>query len=385
MFESLVLYNFIFLTSSFLLYYSEKLKYRFDRRILILIAWLIIVIPAAIRYNIGVDYRGYVSIYNDIVTKNESYVEPGFKLIITLASYLFNAPEGLFLISSILIYTVLFLSYPKKNSYVINYIFIGMFYLLSYTFIRSYIALSFTMLGIMILIENKRHSTLIYFMLISLAITFHKSAAILLILPFLNNSFIIGFFKKFSCIILFSLAIVFIFRFELANLIIKSPVINVLGYEHYLNSPQYMRVVETGTGLGILFKMTLLLLPVFFSKKIISLNKDLCIVIISCFLAFIALSLGLTYFIFDRIQYLFFFAYILSPYVLLTLIQIDNLKPIIKLIMSVIFFCVFVLFQKDIIANQSTFCFGHRVSPYVSIFNKTSDMSLEYNDPSCRI
>lgn len=114
MFESLVLYNFIFLTSSFLLYYSEKLKYRFDRRILILIAWLIIVIPAAIRYNIGVDYRGYVSIYNDIVTKNESYVEPGFKLIITLASYLFNAPEGLFLISSILIYTVLFLSYPKK-------------------------------------------------------------------------------------------------------------------------------------------------------------------------------------------------------------------------------------------------------------------------------
>lgn len=146
-----------------------------------------------------------------------------------------------------------------------------------------------------------------------------------------------------------------------------------------------MRVVETGTGLGILFKMTLLLLPVFFSKKIISLNKDLCIVIISCFLAFIALSLGLTYFIFDRIQYLFFFAYILSPYVLLTLIQIDNLKPIIKLIMSVIFFCVFVLFQKDIIANQSTFCFGHRVSPYVSIFNKTSDMSLEYNDPSCRI
>ncbi len=385
MFESLVLYNIIFLASSFLLYYNEKLKHRFDRIILTLISWLIIVVPAAIRYNIGIDYRGYVSIYNDIVTKGDSYVEPGFKLIITLASSLFNSPEGLFLISSILIYTVLFLSYPKKNAYVINYIFVGMFYLLSYTFIRSYIALSFTMLGIMILIKNKRYSNIMFFLLIFLAMTFHKSAVILLILPLLNNSFIIKLFKKFSYIILLLLIIIFIFRFELANLIIKSPVIKALGYEHYLNNDQYMRVVEIGSGLGILFKMALLLLPVFFSKRIISLNKNLCIVIISCSLAFIALSLGLTYFIFDRIQYLFFFAYILSPYSLLILFQIDNLKFIIKLIMSVIFICIFILFQKDIIANQSTFCFGHRVSPYVSIFNKSSDMSLQYNDPSCRI
>ncbi|HHH3377418.1 EpsG family protein [Morganella morganii] len=385
MFESLVLYNFIFLASSFLLYYSEKLKHRFDRIILTFISWLIIVAPAAIRYNIGVDYRGYVSIYNDIVTNGESYVEPGFKLIITLASFLFNAPEGLFLISSILIYTVLFLSYPKKNSYVINYVFVGMFYLLSYSIIRSYIVLSFTMLGIMILIKNRRYSVFIYFILISLAMTFHKSAAILLIIPFFNNSLIINFFKRFSYIILFSLVIIFIFRFELTNLIIKSPVIKALGYEHYLNIPQFMRVVEIGTGLGVLFKMVLLLLPIFFSKKIISLNKDLFIVIISCFLAFISLCLGLTYFIFDRIQYLFIFAYILSPYALLTLIQVGNLKFIIKLIIFVIFLCIFMLFQKDIIANQSTFCFGYRVSPYVSIFNKTSDMSLEYNDPSCGI
>lgn len=383
MIETFIIYNFILLSSTTLIFYSEKCRYHFDRNILLFLAWSIVFIPAAIRYNIGIDYRGYVAIYNAITENQSSYVEPGFKTLIQLVKSIFDNATGLFVITSALIYYLVFKAYPNKKAYIINYVFIGMFYLLSYTFIRSYIVLGFTLLAVMIYLQYKKYALLKFFFLIILATLFHKSAIILLVLPLFQKKLMPWLLKKYNLIILALLMLILIFRFQLVDLIIYSPLIEMIGYSHYLTNEHYMKRVTLGSGLGVLFKIIILLLPIIFAKQLINFNPRFSIIISSCIYAFIALSLGLTYFIFDRIQYLFFFAYFLSPYSVMIVADTSKHKLIIKMFTYIILLGIFILFQKEISSNQSSFCEGHRSSPYVTIFNKSSDQSLEYLDSKC--
>ncbi len=62
---TLIFYNFIFFSSTFFVWLSEKGHTYFDRIIILSIAFLIIFLPSAIRYDIGVDYLNYLEIYNN--------------------------------------------------------------------------------------------------------------------------------------------------------------------------------------------------------------------------------------------------------------------------------------------------------------------------------
>lgn len=380
---TLFLYNFILIFSTICIYLSEKCRNTFDKKFFLLIAWLSVTIPAALRYNIGIDYRGYLEIYNSIYMNYNSYVEIGFKVLTQFIIYFFDSSDAFFIITSALIYYLLFKSYPKKNGYIINYFFVGLFYLLSYTFIRSYIVLGFSMLAIMSLVNDRKHANIKFVITILAAALFHKSAILLLPIIFFKNRFLSKLLAKYNIIVLLALIVFFVLRFEIVDMLISLPIVSISGYGHYLDNSYYMRVIETGSGLGILFKFILLSIPIIFAKAILKNNKNHSVIIFSCIYAIIALCLGLTYFIFDRIQYLFFFAFILSPYTLTSLIKIKKYKLIVKILIVFLSLGVLIIFQKEIISNQSNYCQGHRVSPYVSIFNKDADTSLEYGDASC--
>lgn len=375
-------YNLIVLSSTFFVYFSEKCKYRFDRNILLFIAFLIITIPAALRYQIGIDYKGYLNVYTEIASNLTSHVEIGFYTLTKLLIILNLDPQWLFICTSIIIYGILLKSYPKKNAYVIHFFFMAFFYLSSYTFIRSYIVFSISVLAILTYIQNK--GKIQFIMLLIIAGLFHKSAFFLIPIVLFDNPKILKSLRKVLLPFFILLIIIFIFRYPIVSNLIDLPIIDILGYRNYLDSEHFFRETEIGSGLGVIFKIFILISPLFFLRTIISSHPQYTILIVLNLFALAALFLSLTYFIFSRVHYAFYPAYILTPYLMLNLIQ-SNLKKndVSNAMLFFMIIGIFVLFQKEIIDNQSHFCKGHRVTPYVSIFNKEDDKSLKIPAKIC--
>lgn len=63
MIKTLLIYNFVLIASTFFVYISERVKYDFDRRFFLFCGFIVVVFPAAIRFNIAYDYESYVAIY----------------------------------------------------------------------------------------------------------------------------------------------------------------------------------------------------------------------------------------------------------------------------------------------------------------------------------
>lgn len=177
---------------------------------------------------------GYVTIYNNISSEVDVHVEMGFyylnKTLITFGL----SVEWLFIVTSILIYGLMFISYPKKNGYLMHLFFMILFYLGTYVFIRTYLVFVMTSMAIIQYIYFK--STFKFLCLIVIAAMFHKSALILIFLPLFDNYFIRYLVDKYLIVLL-----VFFYRFNFIDYILNLSIIDLFGYKGYVENPHFLK------------------------------------------------------------------------------------------------------------------------------------------------
>lgn len=140
-----LLYSCIFVFSTLFVFVSEKVRSKHSRYLFLFVSFLWVFIPAALRYKIGSDYKGYELIYSRVADGTETRVEPLWHLL----NYIFNVSLSLnfqILVVFTSFVTILFfyLSYKKKGSWLLRFGFVTILYLYTYSNFRSGIVYSFS-------------------------------------------------------------------------------------------------------------------------------------------------------------------------------------------------------------------------------------------------
>lgn len=372
MVASLIFYNFILLFSTLFVYLSEKVKNRKQELFLLLIAFLIVFLPAAFRYEIGIDYFAYKNIFENIASF-ENY-EIGY---VFLNKFIYNiglSYEWLFAIIAFIIYFCFFISYPKQDRAIFHFLLFSIYYFISFNQLRSALALGFILIAIMSFYKSK--NLFFYIVLIFLATMFHKSAILfLLFVPFLNHTSL-KVFKKIHILIIVSIVVIYFLKDSIVYMILNNSITDALGFSRYTNHSKYGTETELNTGLGVVIKILILLFPMLFYKKILNGDKDKLIFIYIIFVCLIAVFFASTIDIFSRFERIFIIAYVLA------IILVKATKTILfrktYVLLGLLYF--FIIFNKDILNGSTDFketCGGYRIQPYISIFNKEDSKRVQ--------
>lgn len=379
MLGTIFLYNFILLGSTFFVYLSEKERTTIGRFLCTTIAFLIVFLPAAFRYQIGVDYYSYTQIYETIGNGFKINIEPAYYYL----NYAFNAldldVEWLFALVAFIIYLPVFISYPKKNRALFHYFYLTTFYFVTFYSLRSMIVTSLAMLAISLYIQNRK--IIPYLTLIGVGFLFHKSAILLAPLPFWDRNNIRIFIQKISYLVPIILVALIIFRFELVIYLFESPVSVWLGYDKYAQSAFHIQETEVNTGLGVILRIMPLIFFIFYMRPIIKQNPQYFIWVIIILACIISVILSSTIVIFMRLERLFSMGYIYVPILILSTSKIPKIKK--QLILLFLIISGLALYNADFLKSSTQICLGTRISPYVSIFNKEDDHSLKVPAPIC--
>lgn len=235
--------QFVFL--SFFLYGYSKERNKEVAFLYKLIAFLILFLPAALRYRIGTDYDNYLIIYDRLISHENETSEIGWKIINLFCYYTGLGAQFIFVISSFIIYKFIFKTLTK-DTIIIVLVFFLYLYSPSYNLIRNSISIAFGWYAYFLLIKNKKKKALVYS---AIACLFHMSGFIYVILVLL--SFIIKLTKK-RTIIIFCLLYVFFNRLNIANLIFSLPMLADYRWGAYLVSEKYS--ASSNLGLGVILR-----------------------------------------------------------------------------------------------------------------------------------
>lgn len=367
MFGTLLLYNGILLVSTFFIYLSEKERTAIGRALCTTIAFFIVFLPAAFRFEIGRDYFSYQRIFNQIADGIYSGdIESGYYFLNWLVASLGLSYEWLVGLVAFLIYFIAFLSYPKKNRAVFHFFFFVIFYFASFNVLRSALVSSLSFLACMRYMENKRKTQFIVTILF--ASLFHISALLFIVFPFLNWR-VIKRLLRVKPLVFLSIGIFFFFTAEIIQFAFQSSLAEFMGFSRYSRNTYYTSETEVRTGLGVLVKLSLLLLPFCFIKKVeqkFIQNNLLLLVILACILALI---LAATITIFSRVEQLFALGYVFAAYIMASSPRIPYRWGIISV--YVLFYLI--TYNLDIMRGSTNYletCRGRQITPYVSVFNK---------------
>jgi len=368
MLYTIIFYNLIILLSSTLLYVSEHEKTKIGRNICIFLAFLITVIPSAIRFEIGSDYVPYKEYFERLTYGTEVDIEPGFLLIYKTIVALGLGYEWFFAIVALLIHTFAFLSYPKKNRFLSHLIFMLLFYLASMNIMRQMLAVTIVMYALSRYLNNKQ--LLKYVLTVLLASSFHTVSLLFLFIPFFNNKLTLNGLKNFSWVTLLLWLAIFLGGATL--IAIMELLINQLDffdYAGYLESERYGVNTSSLNYINIFIRSLFYLTPVLFIKRIIKIRPEYHLYLLIYVLYIISWALSLNIVIFYRIQYAFAFSLIWIFLIIYTNKPIDFSRTYTAL------FILFLLldFNKIILTSHTSYlvtCNSGRYAPYVTIFNK---------------
>lgn len=362
MLGTILFYNFIVLSSTFFVYFSEKCKYRFDRNILLFIALLIIFIPSAIRYNIGTDFPSYINIYNKL--ENYTHMEAGFYYINKFLRFInAHAQWSIAVLAFIFSYAAIS-SYPKKDAWILHLAFTLSLLFFSFNGVRQAIAIAFTLWAFHKYFHEKYIQALF---LIIFGGLFHSSNY--LYIPIGLVAFI-PFSYTFKAYIFpaFFILIITIFYFFTPELIKIAEFITIkldLKYQRYFNSYHFM-VRDWGTGLGALTKQLFCIYTLTKSKQLLQISKRNWLLIIIVFLTAIASILNKEIVIFSRLEKVFAVS---IPIALYMLNKIDRYFSFTKTIVILFIVFLILIFQKEMISEPTKYS-DPMLAPYQSILSK---------------
>ncbi len=234
----------------FFAYISKFIKYGLE------IAWIIIFVFLAIRFDFGNDYNGYWNIYNNLTTvKLHNQVEPGWLLLNSFFFY-FLGKNGFYVLVALLsllnctVYYVLIRKYVSPNYYwfaVFIYVFDSSLLLIQASMMRQNLAMNLLAWAFVIALGNrsKAMKMISVLSLILLSYSFHKSSLIGLI-------FLLLCFVRWDkiYIVLFSMAIVLFFMHEVVIGFLSDII-----HSYFDSFDVYLSEGELSIGLGFLYKL----------------------------------------------------------------------------------------------------------------------------------
>ncbi|HEF8786764.1 TPA: EpsG family protein, partial [Providencia alcalifaciens] len=328
-----------------------------------LIAFFIIFIPSAIRYGIGTDFFNYIKIYNHI--ENYEWMEKGFYYINLFLKYT-DAPSQWSLIVFSFIFTfTAFLSYPRKNGWVVHFIFMAMLWFFSLNGIRQGIAAAFCLLALF----SYFHKNLFYFILLTLiGALFHKSALFVTSVGFLSL-IPMGFPLK-TKILPWVFIILIIFTATSVSIITLyiEQILRVLGFYKYAGyfSSYHFSMRDYGSGLGVLIKVIFSIYIIVNTKSILKLNDKYWLLIILTFIYASSAVLANSIIIFDRMAEAFVVSIIVSSYILL---QLPEKKQIHRIVLAIFMSFLLLAFIKTSFGIPTSYG-DPQLNPYVTIFDE---------------
>ena len=163
----------------------------FNRRSVIFVAFsfVFVFVVAAFRFDVGVDFKSYVRIFDALASSSESYghTEPGFNFLVFFLDYFGFGYQSIFFVFAFFT-SYFFYKYIKYFSVnvpfsIFVYVSFPIFYLATFNQIRQFLAVAMFAYSLRFVVENR---FLKFFTFIVLAGFFHKSAfVIILVYPFL--------------------------------------------------------------------------------------------------------------------------------------------------------------------------------------------------------
>lgn len=358
MLTTFIVYNSIFIFAVFFAYFVENSEIKWQRSLCRCVLFLILWIPAAIRFDIGTDYKNYVDLFWGV--KSELYLEWGFQFLFYTVRKLNLGVQAVFVISSFFIYfPVCFFLRRKYFTFTIVF-YILILYLSSYSIIRQALVVSVSIWAMSLYLDGK---TLRSIFVVAFATLFHSSA--FLILPLFLIAKI-----KLNRMLLLGLLFVggfFLYKFNFIELIFGSDLFLDSSYGGYANS-SFNTDAEVGSGLGILLNLILPILVILSRDRILTLNNRYLfltnLVIIYAYAALLAANVH----IFNRFLDTFRFVPVMMIF---PLVQSFSKKLTKQLVLCFFLLTnIVIVFEKGVLANDKKTDSGTGASPYTTIFDK---------------
>lgn len=313
--------------------------------------FVVMTVPAVLRYQIGTDYASYESIYN---SSNLLFadIEPGYAGL-NYIFYHLNAPvEWLFALMAVLTYAPIAFGVRQKYIVPVVLFYILTAYLPSYSIIRQSLVVSWLMVALLRYLDDE-HIGRLYLTIVA-ASFIHLSA--LVVLPFVL-------FRRIHLsewVVLLLLPVAFyVARHGFIDRLFNSELFLQSKYEVYVDSA-FNRQTQLGSGLGIMLKMLVPVLYIIFSHRLEK-HYDVVVYLSAGFL--VALMLSVQVYIFNRLTDIMSFSVIVAFAVMYDKLR----KPVCMIIITLL---MVLNFQQTIRVNKSSNGFGLGITPYVTIFEK---------------
>lgn len=224
----------------------------------------LLVVPAAIRYGIGVDYFNYVNIFDMIMyTPEFVFTEPGYWLLNYGVGYYGGNAQCVLAIAAFLTVFFVFKGLAEKRWYIYSVLFILMAYSWYFTTVRQLLAASIAFYALRILEEKNKKR--IAFALIVFASSFHLSAMVYPLVYLLSRKM---FILKIIALALFLIVFIITFVFSPYLVHYMKILVSLTPYGNYYIDSEWFLSPDSGSGLALLTRYILFfLLLLFFPLK----------------------------------------------------------------------------------------------------------------------
>ncbi|MBS7828722.1 EpsG family protein [Wohlfahrtiimonas chitiniclastica] len=367
MIQTYLIYNLMLLGSTGLLYVRENIVQPEQvklKLILLLAAFLIVTIPSAIRFEIGTDYYGYINIFNNI--NNYSHIELGFAYLTKFIRIFTDNPQWGIAVYAFLFSTLIFLSYPKEDAYIFNFIVWLIMLFPSFNIVRHSLAIALTLLSLKQYYQGR---LLLSLTILGIGILFHTSTIILVPIYLLSLvPLSINFKAKiFPMIAILTLLIGYFFVSQLVYIMGDLVQYILPKYTHLVDSQRQFMKVTWGYGVIITAKILFVIIALFYSKFFLIKSNRYWLLLLLIYFFGISLIMAKEISIMERLMYVFIPAFI---YIVFIMIEMGKNHRVMSILLYGFMLLIFLAFQKDILSIKTEYGDPMR-APYKTIFNKS--------------
>lgn len=364
--STVIFYNFILFSSTFFVWLSEKGKGNLERYFFLGIAFLLVFVPAALRYDIGTDYLSYIDIFeNPNRLEGYKYKEPLFYFVNWFYQRIDAHFQWLFATFAFIFTAVAFKAYPRKNAWLLHYVFFSMLWFFSFSGVRQAIAVAFVFLALFCYFNKQKTY---FFVLILIGGLFHQSVLPVAVVGLLAMIPLGNTIKAKVSSAIFIVCV--LLTFFLTSIVVEyiELLLNLFGFEqytrHFLNA-NHFAVRDFGTGYGVLVSLFFSLYVLCRSDAILKAGDGYWLLILMVFLYSIMLILAGEIIIFERALLIFFVGPIFSVYVL---VNVPHANVFDKLVCTA-FVCFLMLsFIKNSIGAETSYSNPKR-NPYQTVLS----------------
>ena len=257
---SYILYFTILVLSVICAYRIEQSETEGEERGFRILLFLVLTVPAVLRYDIGTDYPHYVLIYDFIADVNVERVEWGYRFLCSLLNRIGANSFWMFFVMSILTYAPFCFGTPRSVMTGCTFMFVCAFYLNSYSLIRQAVAVSFLLYASFRLLEGRGKRFLVYVVIASL---FHRSALLVLPFYFIRKQMEKPWAIACCCCAAFGVVL----GANVIEVLFSNQLFLESSYGRYVDG-DFAQETEIGTGLGVLSRMALPVLTLLFVRQL---------------------------------------------------------------------------------------------------------------------